>query len=187
MALPTLGISEWGSRAQVLRIQWCFKPILGQNPPLLAGPNVPAISHSTLPWTQVLWVPWIIIPYSVNNFAPNCGLPLRTIFCHYSGWQPAYTISKFHNFLFFSCSVTFFSTLFQPPLSWQTWTVVSLLYLCKSESNSLISWPQLLILFLQLPPLVIPQYVFYSLSSLITRWLFLPICTFLSSLPPLTI
>lgn len=65
--------------------------------------------------SEVLWVPWIIIPYAVNNFAPNCGLPLRTIFCHHSGWQPAYTISKFHNFLTFSCSVTFFSTLFQPP------------------------------------------------------------------------
>lgn len=93
-------------------------------------------------------------------------------------------ISKVHNFLTFSCSVTFFSTLSQPPSVMANLIVTSPLYLWKPKFKPLIFWPQLLTLFLQLPHLVTPPCMFFlftefsnPLMTLLSPYLYLSVFT----------
>lgn len=119
VALQTLSFSEWKSRAQVIDIQWCLKPVFLYMVHVLGGPSFPAIPCSTFPlYSEYLKISWTIPSYSLNTLEYNCGLSLHDTFCHLSVWHPVHAIPKFHNFLTFSSSVIIFSTLFQPSFLW---------------------------------------------------------------------
>lgn len=116
MALYTLGISEW--KKAELRSSTSSGASNQSSYEIPLFLNVQVSSHTIFHPPLVLeclWISWTIPSYSPNTSAHNHGLPFHDIRCHYSGWHPGHEISKFHNFLNFSSSVTFFSTLFQPP------------------------------------------------------------------------